>query len=186
MKPIHTLAIAGSLRRKSYNRALLCNAQHLLPEDMTLEIYDLDDIPFYNSDVEREGIPTAVQHFHDRLAAADALLIATPEYNFSVPGVLKNALDWASRKGVRDESPINGKPVAIIGAGGGMGTVRAQMHLRDILIHNDLKVLGKPALMVSRAWSEFDENGKLINPEMRERLQNVLIGLRDWTRQLNK
>ena len=180
--PIHILGIAGSLRRKSYNRALLCNAQHLLPEDTTLEIFDLDDIPFFNADVEAIGTPAPVLAFREAIKRADALLIATPEYNYTIPGVLKNAIDWASRKGPDDRAPLDGKTVAMMGAGGMYGTLRAQMHLREILSHNQTFVMARPELMVARAGQYFDENGRLTDEAMRLRLERLLVSLRDWTR----
>ncbi len=147
--PIRVLGFSGSLRKGLYNTALLRAASELLPEGMTLGIFDLSPIPLYNGDVEVAGAPESVQNFKARIAAADALLIATPEYNYSIPGVLKNAIDWASRP--PKDSPLNGKPLAMMGAGGLLGTVRAQMHLRDILLHNNVLVLNKPEVYVARA-----------------------------------
>lgn len=117
-KNIHILGIAGSLRKNSYNRSLLAAAESYLPEGATLEIYDLSDIPIFNQDVQEAGYPEAVQLFRDRIAAADVILISTPEYNWSIPGVLKNAIDWASRP---PDFPLNGKPVGLMGASSGMG-----------------------------------------------------------------
>lgn len=181
---IHILAIPGSLRRGSLNRGLLQAAQELAPADVTIELFDLNDIPLFNVDVEAEGNPAGVVAFRDRLKAADALLIATPEYNYSVPGVLKNALDWASRKGSDPQAPIDGKPVAIMGAGGMLGTVRAQNHLREILLHNDMHILNKPSVMVARAGQYFAD-GKLVDDTIRERIQRQMFALRDWTLRLN-
>ena len=179
---LHIVGISGSLRSGSYNRALLVEAAELLPEGVTFEIVDLHDIPMFNADEEATAVPEAVLAFRAKLKQADAFVIATPEYNFSIPGVLKNAIDWASRSKPDGVSPLEGKPVAIIGAGGMLGTVRAQMHLREVLGHNDLKVLNKPSLMVARAGMYFDEDGRLTDPMLRERLEKVLLGLRDWTR----
>ncbi len=181
---IHVLGIAGSLRQRSYNRALLCNAHHLLPSDVTLEIFDLDDIPMFNVDVEALGTPEPVLALRQAMQRADALLIATPEYNWSIPGVLKNALDWASRRGPDDRAPLDGKAVAIMGAGGMYGTVRAQMHLREILGHNDTYVLARPHLMVARPGGLFDADGRLTDEDTRRRLERLLVALRDWTRQV--
>lgn len=148
--PLHVLGFAGSLRKGSYNRAALGAAGELLPEGMTLEIFDISEIPLYNADLEAEGIPAPVQAFKDRIAAADALLIATPECNYSFPGVLKNAIDWASRP--PGASPLQGKPVAIMGASPGiMGTVRAQFHLRQVCVFSDMHVLRKPEVYIGRA-----------------------------------
>lgn len=178
---LRVLGFAGSLRQKSYNRSLLKAAEAVLPAGMTLQIYDLIDIPLFNQDVEAHGIPEPVQVFREALKAADALLIATPEYNWSIPGVLKNALDWASRKGPDAQSPLDDKVVAIMGAGGMGGTVRAQLHLRDILAHNRLFVVPHPQLMVARAWEHFDQDGALTDEATRARLGSLLLELRDLT-----
>ena len=125
--PIHVLGISGSLRRASWNTGLLHAAGELLPEGMSLEIADLADVPLYNQDHDGPAAPEAIKQFKERIRAADALLIATPEYNGSIPGVLKNAIDWASRP--MNDSPLAGKPLAIMGAGGIGGTIRAQLAL---------------------------------------------------------
>ncbi len=184
-KIVHVLAFAGSLRQRSYNKALLKAAATLLPDDMTLECFDLANIPLFNADVEATGLPTAVAQFHTRLRHADALLIASPEYNYSVTGVLKNALDWASRKGAGSVPPLDGKTAAIIGSGGMHGTLRAQLHLREILAHNDVFVLRK-SLMLIRGHTHFDDDLALTDESSRERLQNLLIDLRDWTLRLHE
>jgi chromate reductase, NAD(P)H dehydrogenase (quinone) len=183
---IRVLGFAGSLRQKSYNRALLQAAETVLPADMTLTIFDLIDIPLFNQDVEARGIPEPVLAFREAFKAADALLIATPEYNFSVPGVLKNALDWASRKGPDPQAPLDDKVAAIMGAGGMGGTVRAQLHLRDILAHNRLFVVPHPQLMVARAWEHFDQDGALTDEATRARLGSLLLELRDLTWKLRR
>ena len=143
------LGISGSLRRDSFNSALLREAGHLLPDGVTLEIFNLKNIPLFDRDLEAIGIPNPVRHFRERIRSVDALLIATPEYNYSVTGVLKNAIDWASRDesgdGVLDSgSPLDEKPAAIMGAGGRMGTVRAQAHLREIALHNSMRRDDRP------------------------------------------
>ena len=176
-EPIHILGIAGSLRQRSYNKLLLQAAAELLPPPHILEIYTLHDIPFFNVDVEAEGLPATVQDFHDRIRAADALLIATPEYNYSIPGVLKNALDWASRRGGETSAPIDHKPTAIMGAGGRFGTVLAQRHLRDILIHNAMPVVVSPQVTVATAYQEFDEDGTLANDRYRDQIRRLLFNL---------
>jgi chromate reductase len=178
---IHVLGFSGSLRQGSYNSALLRAAAEMLPPDMTLEIFDLQPIPLYDGDVEKAGVPEAVQHFRQRIAAADALLIACPEYNYSVTGVLKNAIDWASRP---PDSPLNGKPLAMMGAGGGFGTVRAQNHLRQIVLHNDMMALNAPQLTVSRAFEHFDEEGRLTSERYRQQLADLLRALDTWTKRL--
>lgn len=181
---IHILGISGSLRRNSTNRALLRTAQAVAPPDVTIEIADLHDIPLFNVDVEAEGMPEAVLAFRDRIRAADALIFATPEYNWSIPGVLKNAIDWASRKGLDPSSPLDGKPAAIMSAAGMSGGMRAQMHLREILQHNDLRVLNRPSLMIARA-AQYFEDGRLVDPNLRARLARQLAALRDWALQFH-
>ncbi|MCB8945620.1 MAG: NAD(P)H-dependent oxidoreductase [Ardenticatenaceae bacterium] len=181
---IHILGFAGSLRQKSYNRALLRNAQTLLPAHTTLEIFDLAAIPFFDADVEAIGTPPSVLHFRDRMRQADALLIASPEYNYSITGILKNAIDWASRKGPEGQSPLDDKPVAIMGAGGRMGTVRSQMHLRDILIHNNNIVVPSPEVTISFARQEFDEELNLINERYRDQIGRLLQNLAALTHRL--
>lgn len=180
-RPVHVLGFSGSLRRGSLNTALLRAASELLPDGMTLEIHDLAAIPLYNGDVEASGVPAPVQAFKERIAAADALLIATPEYNYSISGVLKNALDWASRP---VPSPMSGKPLAIAGAGGRFGTVRAQLHLRQIAVYLNLLPLNKPELMIPLAWEKFDAEGRLTDEPTRTALRDLLVALGDWTRLL--
>ena len=184
--PIHVLGFAGSLRKASFNKRLITIAGDVLPPAMTLEQFDLAPLPLYNEDLEREsGLPDGVQQFHARLAAADALLIATPEYNFSISGVLKNALDWASRAMVDGRpSPLNDKPLAIMGGGGRLGTARAQMHLRDIAPHNNMHVLNTPQVYFIGVRSAFDADGNLIDPTVRERIAQLMEALAHWTRRL--
>jgi len=182
-KSIHVLGFSGSLRQGSFNTALLRAASELLPEDLTLEIFDLSPIPFYNADVETAGAPEAAQDFKTRIAAADALLIATPEYNYSIPGVLKNAIDWASRP--PKNSPLNGKPLAMMGASGGSsGTMRAQMHLRQICVFTNMLPLNKPEVYLMKAFEKFDGAGKLVDEPTRQRIHELLKALATWTRKL--
>ncbi len=178
---LRVLGFSGSLRAGSYNTALLHEAVRLAPDGMHIETFDLKDIPLYNADVEQEGWPAAVQQFRERIAAADALLIVTPEYNFSISGVLKNALDWASRP---PDSPLNEKPLAIMGTGGRYGTVRAQMHLRDIVLHNGMHPINRPSVMLARAWERFDDNRRLADEQDRAMVRSQLEALRDWTQRL--
>lgn len=179
--PVHILAFAGSLRAKSHNRGLLAAAQELAPPEMSIEEFDLSPIPLYNHDIFQAGMPEPVQIFAERIIAADALLIATPEYNYSISGVLKNAIDWVSRPGPnREPAPIYGKTAAVMGAGGRFGTVRAQAHLRYILLYLDIKVLGKPELMVARSWEHFDADGRLTDETTRQQLGEFLYALHGW------
>lgn len=179
---IHILGFAGSLREGSYNRAALRAAQELLPEGVTLEIFDLSPIPFFNEDVEKEGFPEPVQTFKERIAAADALLIATPEYNYSIPGVLKNAIDWVSRP--PGQSPLNDKPMAIMGASAGyFGTARAQYHLRQVCVILNMHPLNKE-VFIPGAGDKFDPQGKLIDERSRKGISALLLALKDWTLRL--
>lgn len=183
MEVLRVLGIAGSLRRGSYNRALLRAAQELLPDGMTLEVFDLRDIPPYDMDVEQQGLPPSVAALKTAIRQADALLIATPEHNWSVPGVLKNAIDWASRP--PGDNSFQGKPIALMGASTGLyGTVRAQLHLRQVLASLDAYVLNRPQVLVARAQEKFDAEGRLIDEPTRTLVRNLLVALRDWTLRL--
>ncbi len=179
---IHVLGFSGSLRKASYNSGLLRAALDQLPEGMTLEIFDLAPIPLYNEDLNVDGGPEPVRAFKAKIAQADALLIATPEYNYSLPGVLKNAIDWASRPS--KDSPLSDKPIAIMGAGGIMGTVRAQSHLRQVAVYTNMHPFNKPELEVQRAWEKFDQNGNLTDEPTRQAIRALLVALADWTRRL--
>lgn len=182
--PVHLLGFAGSLRKASYNRALLRAAQEMLPTQVTLDIFHLDDIPFFNPDVEAQATPEPVLAFRRAMKAADALLIASPEYNYSVTGVLKNAIDWASRKGPDEEAPLDRHVAGIMGAGGGFGAIRAQLHLREILLHNDVFVLNRPQVTLSRAGAHFNAEGILTNERSRQKVRALLEALAEWTRRL--
>jgi chromate reductase len=181
-KPIHVLGIAGSLRKASYNRAILRAVQELAPDGMTIETFDLLPIPMFNEDVEKEGYPEPVVQLRERIAAADALLIVTPEYNKSIPAPLKNAIDWASRN---PDSPLNGKPVAITGASPGiMGTAWSQHHVRQVCVNVNLLPLNKPEVFISRAHEKFDAEGNLTDETTRKFLSDLLVSLANWTRTL--
>lgn len=142
---------------------------------MVLEVMTLHGIPHFDADVEAAGLPHEVTRLREAIAAADALLVATPEYNWSIPGVLKNALDWASRGG--EASPLRGKPAAILGAGGRFGTVRAQTHLREILRHNRVRVVGLPEVLIDSAESRFDAAGHLVDERFRSQIRRLLEAL---------
>ena len=174
MSTIHIAGLSGSLRRGSYNTALLRAAQALLPADTKLEIVEYDDVPLFNHDVELSGFPAPVQELRTQLGAADALLFATPEYNWSIPGVMKNAIDWASRG---PDSPLAGKPAAIVGAGGRLGTAYAQQHLRQVLMHIDLRVVNRPNVLISRAPEHFDEDLNLVTERYMRQIERLLQGL---------
>jgi chromate reductase len=179
------LGIAGSLRRASINRGLIRAAIEFAPEGTRVISFDLDDIPLFNADIEEDGDPTAVAELKRAIAAADALLIATPEYNHCVPGVLKNAVDWASRPARR--SVLTGKPVAIMGASTGRGgTARAQAHLRDGLAYTNGLVLPLPEVLVGLAGEKFDAEGNLNDAETRQEVRDLLVSLAAWTRRLQQ
>jgi chromate reductase len=173
------VAFAGSLREKSYNRALIRAAGELVPEGLEIEPIEIGDLPFYNADVEARGDPPAVARFKAVIGSADGLLIATPEYNDGVPAVLANAIDWASR--LPGRSPIAGKPVAIIGASPSqVGTARAQSHLRQILGHVHARVLPPPELLVARAHERFDDRQRLTDETTRKVLKDLLERFARW------
>jgi chromate reductase len=179
--PIRVLGFSGSLRKGSANTGLLRVAAEVLPEGMTLDVFDIAPIPFYNADVEAEGRPEPVNAFREAIRTADALLIACPEYNYSIPGVLKNAIDWASRGA---DQPFAGKPVALMGAGGGLGTARSQYHLRQVCVFLDMHPLNKPELFVPMASQKFDRNGNLTDDSIKERVGTLLTALAAWTERL--
>jgi chromate reductase len=179
--PIRVLGISGSLRRGSYNTAALRAAAEEAPAGMEIEVLTLHGIPNFDADLERdEGAPAAVQRLKTAIAAADALLIATPEYNRSIPGVLKNALDWASRGG--SESPLRGTPTAILGAGARFGTLTAQAHPRQILQYSRVRVVPQPEVMIDRAETRFDDARSLTDERSRDQLRRLLEALREEIR----
>src|SRR5260221_5565015 len=181
-KTLRVLAMSGSLRKASYNTATLHAAQALAPSDMTIEIFDLSPIPLYNEDVKVAGFPPSAQLLRDKIRAADALLFATPEYNYSMSGVLKNAIDWASRP---PDQPFNDKPVAIIGASpSALGTGRAQYHLRQSCVFLNMHLLNKPEVMIAAAATKFNEQGHLTAEPTRGFLRELLVNLAPCTRRI--
>ena len=180
---LRVVGISGSLRRGSYNTGLLHAAAKLLPDGMTLDMADISELPLYNADVERAGIPDPVGRLRDQLTESDGVLIATPEYNYSVSGVLKNAIDWVS---LGPDSPLDGKPLAMMGAGGRLGTARAQMHLRQIALHNSMRVLIDPEVFVPRPRDRFNGDGELTDAETREGISELLLAFGDWIRHNRK
>ena len=176
------LAIVGSLRKGSYNKLTLRAAMELKPAEMEIEDFDIAPIPPYNEDLREQGFPPPVQMLRDKIAAADALLFVTPEYNYSMPGVLKNAIDWASRP---PERVFDGKPAAMLGASGGrFGTARAQYHLRQTGVFLNLHFINKPEVMISFAEKAFDASGRLTDEFARKLIGELLLNLRSWSKQL--
>ena len=171
------LGISGSLRKASYNTAALRAAQGLAPAGMHIDIADISALPMYDADLQAKGFPASVETLAEQVRAADGLLIATPEYNYSVSAALKNAIDWISRL---PKQPFAGKPVAIMGASGGpLGTARAQYHLRQIGIYLDMRFLNKPEVMIGTAHERFDAEGKLIHAPTAEHIGKLLLALQE-------
>jgi chromate reductase len=183
-KPVRILGIAGSLRRESYNRAALRAATGLVPEGATVDIFELDSIPGFNQD-EEQNPPAKVAELKKRIREADAVLIVTPEYNYSVPGVLKNAIDWASRP--YGDSAWNGKPAAIMGASiGAIGTARAQYHLRQMMVFLNMYPVNQPEVMIGNATERFDAEGNLKDEATKDFIRQLLKNLVDWTRRIGE
>jgi chromate reductase len=181
---IKILGIAGSLRKGSYNRAALRAAQKLLPNATQLELFELDAIPLFNQDIEMQP-PPAVVDLKSKVRASDAILFATPEYNYSVSGVLKNAIDWASRP--YGDGAWEDKPVAVMGASIGMiGTARAQYHLRQMFVFLNMYPVNRPEVMIPNAADKFDERGNLTDDMTRDKIRELLSSLRIWTLQLKQ
>ncbi len=163
--PINVIGLSGSLRSGSYNTALLRAAGELAPDLMRIEAYDISDIPLYNEDVRLAGFPEPVAKFRDAVRGADALLIASPEYNRSVPGVLKNAIDWASRG---SDQPFAGKPAAFMGVSrGALGAAFANHHLRQIFVYLDAVMVNGPEVMIGGGAQKFDDTGRLVDEATR-------------------
>ncbi len=181
-KTCNILGILGSLRRESYNRSAMRAAAQLVPAGARIEVFDLDGIPGFNEDDERHP-PAEVVELKRRVRAADALLFATPEYNYSIPGVLKNAIDWASRP--YGDSAWGGKPAAIMGATvGSIGTARAQYHLRQVFVFLNVYAVNRPEVMIANAAAKFDAAGTLTDEATRDHIRELLQGLVDWTERL--
>jgi len=178
-QPFKILGIPGSLRKQSYNHSALKAAQELAPEGVTIDIFDLSDIPLYNQDLD--GTPPArVTELKAAIRAADAILFSTPEYNYSVPGVLKNAIDWASRP--YGDSAWAGKPVAVMGATvGALGTARAQYHLRQIFVFLNMPALNQPEVMIANASQRFDADGNLTDDATKGFIQKQITALVEWS-----
>lgn len=182
--PLTVLGIAGSLRQGSYNRLTLLAAEKLLPAGAKIEIFDLNEIPLFNQDEEKSP-PASVTKFKQRIRAADAILISTPEYNYGIPGVLKNAIDWASRP--YGDNAWNDKPVALMGASPGLlGTARAQILMRPLLSYLNMHTVNFPEVMIAKAHEKFDTEGNLTDETSKKLMTQLLQNLIDWTKRLAK
>jgi chromate reductase len=183
-RQVNILGFAGSLRKDSYNKALLREAVKLVPTGAKIEFFDLEGIPPFNQDLE-QSMPDRVKEFKAKIRAADAILIVTPEYNYSIPGVLKNAIDWASRP--YPDNSFQGKPVAMMSASTGLlGGARAQYHLRQVFVFLDMHPINKPEVFVTFAPSKFDEKGVLTDETAKELIRKLLENLVAWTQRLKK
>ncbi len=179
---IRILGIAGSLRKASFNRGALRAAAELVPEGASMEIFDLDGIPAFDQD-EDQSPPEKVVELKRKIREADAIVFATPEYNYSIPGVLKNAIDWASRP--YGDSAWNGKPTAIMGASvGGIATARAQYHLRQVMVFLNMFPINQPEVMIGNAGEKFDGDGNLTDEKTKEFIRLLLENLVEWTRRI--
>lgn len=181
MEPIKVLGICGSLRKSSTNMGLLRYAQEQAPDGMEITLADLGEVPLYNADMTEK--PAAVQRLLAQLAQSHALLLACPEYNYSIAPALKNALDWASRE--PDNILLAGKPAAIFGSGGGQGTARAQYHLRQVCVYLDLHPLNKPEVFCNAFAGDFNEAGDLVGEKTQGQVVALLIALQKWGRRLS-
>ena len=178
-EPARVVAFAGSLRRRSFNRALIEAAREIAPPALTIESVEISGLPFYDADLEAQGDPRPVAEFKTALASADGILIATAEYNDGIPGVLTNALDWGSR--LPGRSPLAGKPVMVMGASPSqVGTARAQLHLRQMLAHVQARALPPPELLVARAHERFDAELHLTDEGTRRLLADLLRRFAIW------
>lgn len=181
-KTIRILGIAGSLREGSYNRNALRAAATVLPDGAELEILDISGIPMFNQD-DVDELPKSVVELKRKVAEADALLFSTPEYNYSVPGVLKNVIDWGSRP--YGDNTWDGKPAAIMGASTGiLGTARAQYHLRQVFVALNILVINRPEVMITHAADKFDENGNLTDEQTLKFVRSLVAKLVDWARKV--
>ena len=180
--PIKLLGISGSLRKQSYNSGALRAIPALLPDGITFEVAELADVPFYNADVEQIGFPDAVKEFRARVASADALIFAVPEYNFSLPGVLKNALEWLSRP---PNPPVNGKPCAVFGASvSPLGTARGQFHFRHVCVSLNMLAVNVPHVDITNAKTKFDAQSQLTDTASLDALRQLLEELKALTLRL--
>jgi chromate reductase len=173
--PIKLVGVSGSLRKQSYNSGALRAIASILPEGVTFEIANIAQLPFYNADVEQRGLPDSVKKFRAAVAASDALIFAVPEYNFSLPGVLKNALEWLSRP---PDSPVNAKPCAVLGASvSPLGTARGQFHFRHVAVSLNMHMVNVPHVDITSAKSKFDDQSELSDPASLDSLKQLVTEL---------
>jgi chromate reductase len=181
---LHIFAFCGSLRKGSYNRMALRAAEELAPERVSFESFDIGRLPLYNEDVRAQGFPSPVEELRAQIRDADALLFVTPEYNYSVPGVLKNAIDWVSRP---PDQPFNGKPAAIMGASPSLlGSARAQYHLRQICVYLNIFPVNQPEVFITGANNKFNAEGSLTDEATRKFIAKLMQSLVDWTKRLKQ
>lgn len=183
---VHLIGISGSLRKGSYNTLLLHTAAGLLPEHTTMEVASIAELPLYNADMDLPAAerPAVINSFRDQLSKADGLVIVSPEYNYSIPGGLKNAIDWASRG---EDSPLLRKPVAVMGATPGMwGTARLQLAFQPVFLFLDMKPVFKPEVLIAQAKSKFDAQGNLTDNVARDLIKNKLAALKELILQHRK
>jgi chromate reductase len=182
---MNIIAILGSLRKASFNRMLLNAAIELAPPDMAIEIADISEFPLFNQEVEDAGSPEPVKKLQSQIRSADAVLFVTPEYNYSMSGVLKNAIDWASRP--PKDNPFNGKPCAMMSASTSiLGGARAQYHLRQSCVFLNLIPMNKPEVIVVKAMEKFDADGKLIDEATQKVLTTFMQSFKEWTVRIGK
>ena len=182
MRQFQILGISGSLRKDSYNTAALRVAQQVVGEGVEITLADISAIPLYNDDVRLEGLPPSVVSLGEQIASADAVLIATPEYNYSIPGVLKNTIDWLSKI---PEQPFIRKPLAMLGASmGAMGTARSQYDLRKVFVSLNAHVLNQPEIMIASAHARFDADGNMTDEKTRELIATQIVALQEWAMRL--
>ncbi len=182
MSTFRILGISGSLRKESYNSAALRAAQKFAPDCVEITLADISAIPLYNDDVREQGLPASVVSLVELIATADAVMIAAPEYNYSIPGVLKNAIDWVSKA---PDQPFRRKPVAILGASiGAIGTARSQYDLRKVFVFLDAHVLNQPEIMISAAHTRFSADGQLTDEKTRELIAAQIVALKEWAMRL--
>jgi chromate reductase len=184
MEPIEVVAVAGSLRTGSFNRGLLRAAVEMAPDGVAVEILELNTIPMFNQDLEHVALPQAVAHLRTMVQRADALLIATPEYNHTIPGVLGNAIDWLSRR--LPTSPLRQKRVALMGAAGGGGSIRAQAALRVPLAHAHAVVLENPIVALYHVERLATDTGDLVDPVSRDAVANLMRSLHSFAVSRNR